>query len=107
LDLTQEVQQVKNKRLYKNTLTYKPDSVFLQAGISIIYLALTSLSRSICLPLPTLEYKNWASNSASEEIEMYMAFQPTRFIHQYGYPNWSCALTARFHLYPCNKAREV
>ena len=68
---------------------------------------------SICLPLPIFLRKHSeqpCSLPLAEPawgIEMYMAFQPIRFIPvRYCYPT-ACALTARFHLYLSIAEQEI
>ena len=102
--------------LFLNTLkkpqTYKPDSVFRQpfqdAKISAIYLVPTKVGICAAYPpctQPKLRLREPRSYPPSRCAQwrinkVYMAFQPARFIHPDGCPPESCALTARFHLYP-------
>ena len=98
--------QVKIKKIHhsnhknhskKKPQTYKPDFVLRQAGVPVIYLV--PIARDLrCLP-PLLS-RLPGKLCERHNYKVYMAFQPARFIPPFGYPNRSCALTARFHPYP-------
>ncbi len=81
----------------------KPDSVhLLESNGPIIYLAPSSPTGSICLPFSTsleTNQANWLVYR-SKPIEIYVTFQPTRFIYLISYLIKMCALTAQFHPYP-------
>ncbi len=66
----------------------------------------------ICAAYPPcsrrIETVRAAQESTFRQIgKVYMAFQPARFIPHDSYLPWSCALTARFHLYPPKPWREA
>lgn len=81
--------------------TDKPDSVLLPESNSLYHLSSPVLASGIHLPtLPNFFAKTKrAALLGLRPIEVYLTFQPTRFIHT-GYCYLAaCALTTRFHLF--------
>jgi len=97
IEIKKPVQELTGLFLLKGCC--KPDSVlFLHEAIRalIIYL--------LCLPSPMRCIKR---ATLLRRIEVYMTFQPARFIHPQACTWTSWALTSRFHLYPDVATREV
>ena len=91
----------------KNSISHKPDSVIpTKVETAIIYLAVTLLLQSCCLPSSPAKF-SFSTRTSRPQRLVYVALQHTRFTRKICYQILPWALTSRFHPHPCPKAETV